>query len=35
MAVLELVTGIHLSLNSGVCGLLDTGGKPRYDNGTR
>jgi hypothetical protein len=27
------VTGIHLSPSSGVRGWLDTGDKPRYDNG--
>ena len=29
-----LVTGIHRAAASGVRGWLDTGDKPRYDNGT-
>jgi hypothetical protein len=28
-----LVTGIQIAIGSGACGWLDTGDKPRYDNG--
>src|SRR6476660_2858982 len=32
LGLVPRVAGIHRAANSGVCGWLDTGDKPRYDN---